>query len=531
MKEKLQYSIKENYFYDNGIAYPDDYSISFDSDINLLESLTMDEIDYIAISHGGESFNVEFEGNHIGGKGFITAGYAKDFADDVVALYNSRLAEKKFDQDLQRQIDGTLPSGYVYDMGMPGNKLLACGVPELPIQLNSTRLKAKSKDFDHNFELSEVKGLVTAINNPIAVFDYGKNDAARNIIVNIKHEDKNFLVSMYLNPNVDGERLEINSVRNVFPKDTHEWVLWIQQGKLKGGETKKIQAEIDKRRINLADVAYLDLDFVAKVIEKGEYTKFSSNKFDNLVKKVSNLDVNIEKRPLVTQELLPGKEHFLDVVNNAKDLAKTSGIREGNKDGHGLDKGEYTNVIHENGDESFVLYTSSDRFLATYSREKDTTDYYCRKETIRADLKITDHRNAIQVAHSHPLELELFAKLKETHPSKIVFIKMDDRYETYQDDAEKASNILRIPTSKEKGITVLNFPVVDEDKNISRLLRFGNKLAVCSDVEKSKQALGLISSAVDKEITTEVTETVENEDLEDNIEEEEEQTRSRGMHR
>lgn len=139
------------------------------------------------------------------------------------------------------QMEGRLPEGHIYQMGKPGDKLKSCGVPDLPIQMNSARLMAKATESGHDYDIQEVKGLVEAVNNPVAVFDYGKNNAARNIIVNIKKGDKNFLVGLYLNPTVNGKRLEINSVRNVFPRNTTDWVLWIQQGKLLGGDTKKFK--------------------------------------------------------------------------------------------------------------------------------------------------------------------------------------------------------------------------------------------------------------------------------------------------
>lgn len=44
---------------------------------------------------------------------------------------------------------------------------------------------------------------------------------------------------------------------------------------------EKNQDFIAKQRINLADVAYIDLDLIAKVLTKGEYTKFSDEKLSN----------------------------------------------------------------------------------------------------------------------------------------------------------------------------------------------------------------------------------------------------------
>ena len=83
---------------------------------------------------------------------------------------------------------------------------------------------------------------------------------------------------MFLNPVVNGRHLEINSVRNVFPRDTKDWVLWIQEGKLLGGNTKQIQTLIDKQRKTLADVDYIDLDSVTKILNSDGYSKFSDVK-------------------------------------------------------------------------------------------------------------------------------------------------------------------------------------------------------------------------------------------------------------
>ena len=53
----------------------------------------------------------------------------------------------------------------------------------------------------------------------------------------------------------------------MFPKDTAEWLHWIKQDKLLYADKEKIQAIIGQQRINLADVAYLDLDHVNSILD------------------------------------------------------------------------------------------------------------------------------------------------------------------------------------------------------------------------------------------------------------------------
>ena len=189
---------------------------------------------------------------------------------------NAEEVNERFNNELQQQIDGNLPDSHIYQMGMPGQILRSTGVPDLPIQMNAKRLRDKATLFDHNFELYEVKDLVKALQNPLAVFSYGDKTKAQNIIVPLQKDGKNFIVGLSLNPTVGGKALEINSIRNVFPKDNSEWLNWISQGKALYLDKEKIQTLITQQRTNLADVEYLDLDSAAKVVENFENPKSES---------------------------------------------------------------------------------------------------------------------------------------------------------------------------------------------------------------------------------------------------------------
>lgn len=195
------------------------------------------------------------------------------------AITESRVAEageldeinERFNEQLQQQIDGTLPKGHVYDLGKPSIYLKSTGIAELPIRLSAKTLNIKSNDPLHGYSLSEIKGLVEAIQKPWAIFSYGDKAKMQNLIVGIESNGKQFLVGISINPTVKGHELEINSIRNVFPKDNHEWVNWINEGKLLRVDKKaKIQAVIAKLRINPVAFSYVDLDSAAKIVERFE---------------------------------------------------------------------------------------------------------------------------------------------------------------------------------------------------------------------------------------------------------------------
>jgi N12 class adenine-specific DNA methylase len=210
--------------------------------------------------------------------GVTEADEADEEDSDMYRLVDEELEDvnETFNEELQQQIDGKLPSNHIYRMGEPGRILLSTGVPDLPIQMNASRLKAKATSYGHDFELSEIKDLVKALQTPLAVFAYGDKTKAQNIIVPLQKDGKNFIVGLSLNPMVGGRSLEINSIRNVFPKNNSEWLNWISQGKALYLDKEKVQTLIDQQRTILADVEYLDLNSVAKIVESFENPKFSA---------------------------------------------------------------------------------------------------------------------------------------------------------------------------------------------------------------------------------------------------------------
>ena len=93
----------------------------------------------------------------------------------------------------------------------------------------------------------------------------------------IRKNDKNFIVGLSLNYQHDG--LTVNSIRGLFPKDTREWLTWIQNGKSLYLNKEKIQTMIDQQQTNLADVEYLDLDSIDNIIRNFENPSLKSTDF------------------------------------------------------------------------------------------------------------------------------------------------------------------------------------------------------------------------------------------------------------
>ena len=84
---------------------------------------------------------------------------------------------------------------------------------------------------------------------------------------------------------------------------------------------------------------------------------------------------------------------------------------------------------------------------------------------------------------------ERFAEMTEKYPDSVKLFRVDDGYEIYGEDAEKAADILSLPLVKEKDgdanvlSTSVSFPMEDLDSYIPILVHEGTKIAICDDLE------------------------------------------------
>ena len=145
-----------------------------------------------------------------------------------IALSDVKPINEKFNAELQRQIDGTLPKGHVYQLGEPSVILVSAGIDDLPIELAASRLVDKSMQENHPFDLSEVRDLVNAIQQPLAVFRSATHVGSFVVLTQIKHDDRNFVAAMTVNANKD--KLDVNSIRSLHYRNSLNILGWINDG-------------------------------------------------------------------------------------------------------------------------------------------------------------------------------------------------------------------------------------------------------------------------------------------------------------
>ena len=185
---------------------------------------------------------------------------------------SNKEVNKRFNEELQQQIDGTLPKDHTYQLGLAGSVLQSAGVRALPIELRASRLTDKSMQENHPFELSDIKNLPNAIQEPIMVFDSANTAGRKVILTEIESKGNNFVV--VLSAELKGNKLEVNRIRSLYSKDSVRGIVdWINAGNLlKYADKNKALEWIGKQQSNSAEVTNTikNLDVAAKVLQNFE---------------------------------------------------------------------------------------------------------------------------------------------------------------------------------------------------------------------------------------------------------------------
>lgn len=116
-----------------------------------------------------------------------------------------------------------------------------------------------------------------------------------------------------------------------------------------------------------------------------------------------------------------------------------------------------------------------------------------KKDEAKEETKKTETK-AVTAASLSPM-LKQFYDLKAKHPDAILLFRCGDFYETYCNDAEKASKILGITLTRSsrtkdiegKPLSMAGFPYHALDTYLPKLIRAGERVAICDQLEAPKK--------------------------------------------
>lgn len=88
-----------------------------------------------------------------------------------------------------------------------------------------------------------------------------------------------------------------------------------------------------------------------------------------------------------------------------------------------------------------------------------------------------------------PAMQEQYDQLKGKHPDAVLLFRTGDNYVAYKEDAQTASRILGLDVVHGDKADIVSFPFGDLDTHLPKLIRSGQRVAICDQLENHKQAV------------------------------------------
>lgn len=141
---------------------------------------------------------------------------------------------------------------------------------------------------------------------------------------------------------------------------------------------------------------------------------------------------------------------------------------------------------------SDVLAGKLEEMKRSISPDVDGTQLH--EENEHREYHEEEKRQQQQMSNVPPI-IKQYNDLKQKHPDALLLFRCGDFYETYKEDAVKASNILGITLTKHskrmdeegKPLKMAGFPYNALDTYLPKLIRAGERVAICDQLESPRQ--------------------------------------------
>ena len=102
--------------------------------------------------------------------------------------------------------------------------------------------------------------------------------------------------------------------------------------------------------------------------------------------------------------------------------------------------------------------------------------------------------------------MKQYNRIKQAHPGALLLFRVGDFYETFGEDAIRASKILGIVLTRRANgaasfVELAGFPHHALDSYLPKLIRAGERVAVCDQLEDPKMAKTIVKRGVTELVT------------------------------
>ncbi|MCH2147620.1 MAG: hypothetical protein MK073_07390, partial [Phycisphaerales bacterium] len=98
--------------------------------------------------------------------------------------------------------------------------------------------------------------------------------------------------------------------------------------------------------------------------------------------------------------------------------------------------------------------------------------------------------------------MQQYRTMKDAHPECVLFFRMGDFYEMFDEDARVVSKTIGLSlTQRGNGIDMAGVPFHAAENYISKLVKEGFRIAVCEQLEDPTEAKGVVKRGVTRIVT------------------------------
>lgn len=148
-------------------------------------------------------------------------------------------------------------------------------------------------------------------------------------------------------------------------------------------------------------------------------------------------------------------------------------------------------VGHPNTMLAVLGHTKNHLTNKNYQFNQLATNMEKKMQEQTSDKKQSAETTKKHVKNKTDTPLAVYQRLKSKHPDALILMRNGDFYRLLNEDAQKVSDTLRIPTQKPKskkdGELIAEFPHHALDVYLPRLIRAGNRVAIADMLEMSKK--------------------------------------------